>query len=96
MTKYIKKKDLKRAIDDCTWYHINRNGDLAEGANPDYHEPLYKYKDIKKIIKNLPTRKFEDEPQTEACDRPQRDCENCWKELHCRAKDEPQTDCPWK
>ena len=65
MPKYIKKKDLKRAIDDCTWYHINRNGDLAEGANPDYHEPLYKYKDIKKIIKNLPTRKFEDEPQTD-------------------------------
>lgn len=68
MPKYIKKKDLKRAIDDCTWYHINRNGDLAEGANPDYHEPLYKYKDIKKIIKGLPTRKFEDEPQTDVYD----------------------------
>ena len=33
-----------------------------------------------------------DEPQIEVCDRPQRDCENCWKELHCRAKDEPQTE----
>lgn len=31
------------------------------------------------------------EPQ-EVCDRPQKDCENCWKELHCRAKDEPQTE----
>ena len=36
-----------------------------------------------------------DEPQ-EVCDRPQKDCENCWKELHCRANDEPQTDCTWK
>lgn len=32
-----------------------------------------------------------DEPQ-EVCDRPQKDCENCWKQLHCRAKDEPQTE----
>ena len=32
------------------------------------------------------------EPKTEKCDRPQMDCENCWKQLHCRIKDEPQTD----
>ena len=65
MTKYIKKKDLKRAIDDCTWYHINSKGELVEGANSDYNEPLYKYSDIKRIIKELPTRKFEAE-QTES------------------------------
>ena len=64
MPKYIKKKDLKRAIEHCTWYHINRNGELIAGANDEYHEPLYKYSDIKRIIKGLPTRKFEEKPQT--------------------------------
>lgn len=64
MPKYVKKKVLKNAIDCCTWYHINKNGELVEGANPAEHEPLYKYLDIKKIIKGLPTRKFDDELQT--------------------------------
>lgn len=32
----------------------------------------------------------------EKCDRPLMDCENCWKELHCEAKDRPQIDCSWK
>lgn len=63
MPKYIKKKDLKNAIDECTWYHIGKNGELVEGANSSEHEPLYKYSDIKEIIKNLPTRKFETEPK---------------------------------
>jgi hypothetical protein len=60
MPKYIKKKALKNAIECCTWYHINKNGELVEGANPADHEPLYKYSDIKKIIKGLPTRKFKE------------------------------------
>lgn len=58
MAKYIKKKALKKAIECCTWYHINKNGELVEGANLDEHEPLYKYSDIKRIIKGLPTKKF--------------------------------------
>lgn len=36
------------------------------------------------------------EPQVveivEKCDRPLMDCENCWRELHCRVKDRPQTE----
>ena len=39
-----------------------------------------------------------DTPQTEVrevCDR-DGNCSECWKNLHCRAKDTPQTDCPWK
>ena len=32
------------------------------------------------------------EAQTEICNRPQMDCENCWKKLHCRVKDEPQSE----
>ena len=71
MPKYIKKKALKDAIECCTWYHINKNGELVEGANPADHEPLYKYSDIKKIIKGLPTKKIAE--QTE----PQTDC--AWK-----------------
>lgn len=65
MAKYIKKKALKDAIDNCTWYHINKDGELVEGANPADHEPLYKYSDIKKIIKGLPTKKITEqtEPQ---------------------------------
>ena len=66
MAKYIKKKDLKNAIDECTWYHIGNDGELVEGANSFEHEPLYKYSDIKEIIKNLPTRKFENEPKRTA------------------------------
>ena len=34
----------------------------------------------------------ETEPQTQKCDRPQMDCKNCWKKLHCRVEDEPQTE----
>lgn len=36
-----------------------------------------------------------DAPQTEVeeiCDRADRNCNECWKQLHCRAKDTPQTD----
>ena len=60
MAKYIKKKDLKRAIEVCTWYHIGRNGELVKGAGVN-DEPLYKYSDIKEIIKDLPTRKINGE-----------------------------------
>lgn len=86
MPKYIKKKALKNAIECCTWYHINKNGELVEGANSAEHEPLYKYSDIKKIIKSLPTRKFEDEPRTcstcnfEDCDREEYPCVYCINE----------------
>lgn len=59
MPKYIKKKDLKRAIDDCLWYHINKNGELVAGASTcDNDEPLYKFSDIINILYNLPTKKF--------------------------------------
>ena len=99
MAKYIKKKDLKNAIDECTWYHIGKGGELVEGANPADHEPLYKYSDIKKIIKGLPTRKFKDEPQPcEWCKF--YDGENCFSQEPCKVmlylKTEPQTDCSWK
>ena len=100
MAKYIKKKDLKRAIEVCTWYHIGRNGELVEGAGVN-DEPLYKYSDIKEIIKDLPTRKINGEEN-----EPYIDIEtgilhwHGWKYRRigdCRSTaDTPQTDCPWK
>ena len=96
MPKYIKKKALKNAIECCTWYHINKNGELVEGANPADHEPLYKYSDIKKIIKGLPTRKFTDEPQTYITEDRDTQILDAWQ-VHNRnttsaVEDEPQTD----
>ena len=32
----------------------------------------------------------------EVCDRPHMDCENCWKKLHCRAKETSQINCTWE
>lgn len=110
MAKYIKKKALKNAIDCCTWYHINKNGELVEGANSSEHEPLYKYSDIKKIIKGLPTRKFEDVPQMEteiakAIVHKMIDdaviAEDAYPDLRQKMHDavdeyEPRTDCQWK
>ena len=93
MPKYIKKKDLKNAIDECTWYHIGKNGELVEGANSSEHEPLYKYSDIKEIIKNLPTRKFETEPKHTALSKALKwtygDEPN--KKIKADRKTEPQT-----
>ena len=45
--------------------------------------------------------RYINEPQTEqvkeVCDRPYLEsCDLCWKQFHCRAKDEPQTDCAWR
>ena len=98
MAKYIKKKALKNAIECCTWYHINKNGELVEGAGVD-DEPLYKYSDIKKIIKGLPTRKFEDEPTWEQvkeyCNKRCLDIVDSAMRKQWY-KDEPQTDCAWK
>lgn len=71
MAKYIKKKDLKRALNVCTWYHIGNNGELVEGAGLD-DEPLYKESDIWRIIKELPTKKLKN-----TADTPQTDCETC-------------------
>ena len=99
MPKYIKKKALKNAIECCTWYHINKNGELVEGANSAEHEPLYKYSDIKKIIKGLPTRKFEDEPQMdtdlkEVCR--EEDDEFTDRLIEEQLANKLLTDCAWK
>lgn len=54
MSKYIKKKHLKNAVEELEWHHINCDGKLVSGAS-DIDEALVKYKDVKKMVKSLPT-----------------------------------------
>lgn len=46
--------NLKEQIDILTWYHINKNGELVEGAE-DSDSALYKAEDIYRLIDNAPT-----------------------------------------
>lgn len=66
MAKYIKKKHLKDAVQQLPWYHINKQGELVEGAHGD-EDALVKYSHIKAIVKGLPTKKIAEqtEPQTD-------------------------------
>ena len=43
-------------IDNTTWYHINRNGELVEGARGD-EDALYKAKDIWTVLKKHKAKK---------------------------------------
>lgn len=42
--------EIRNAIWDLDWYHINPQGELVHGANSDKHTALYKASDIFKII----------------------------------------------
>lgn len=44
---------LKDRIEETTWYRINKNGELVEGANGEDDEPLYKAKDILGILEEF-------------------------------------------
>lgn len=81
-------EELQRMCDS-----INENGGLDSG---EWHTAL-----LAQIAQNLAViadammadRKTEPQIEVkEKCDRPQMDCENCWRQLHCRVKDEPQTE----
>lgn len=66
--------EIPNNCDTCRWgewykqgYDVTMMSDECGGCCSWNNKwtPLYKCLDIKKIIKSLPTRKFEDEPQTE-------------------------------
>ena len=57
MAKYIKKKHLKNAVEQLPWYHVNRQGELVEGAHG-HEDALVRYCDVKAIVKGLPTKKI--------------------------------------
>lgn len=50
----ISRKAMIQAVDNTDWYHINRNGDLVEGANSDNDTPLYKAEDVYRALENVP------------------------------------------
>lgn len=46
-------KEVAEMIDKTTWYHINKNGELVQGANSETDIPLYKAEDIHNLLKEL-------------------------------------------
>ena len=54
MRRLVDADELKESIEKITWYHINKLGELVEGANSSLN-PLYRADDIYKAIDNAPT-----------------------------------------
>ena len=46
-------KEFAEMIYKTTWYHINKNGELVQGANSETDIPLYKAKDVHNLLKEL-------------------------------------------
>ena len=66
----ISRDALNETIDKITWYHINSDGELVEGAHDD-GDALYKAEDIYKAIDNAPTVEytFEEAFQKTVCEQ---------------------------
>jgi hypothetical protein len=45
---------LMDTVEGVNWYHIDKMGYLANGANSQMHTPLFKSEDIFKAIENAP------------------------------------------
>lgn len=43
------------AIEDTDWYHINRCGELVQGANSEEDTPLFKADDIYRVLDSVPS-----------------------------------------
>jgi hypothetical protein len=55
-------------METVDWYHINKNGQLAPGANSKEYEPLYKAEDVYKVLNDMPSVQPEERTETPACD----------------------------
>lgn len=68
----ISRKATIDAIEGVDWYHINKDGRLVHGANSDDHEPLYKAKDVYKVLNDVPSaqpeERTEERTETHSCD----------------------------
>lgn len=53
--RLIKANELMATVEGINWYHIDKLGYLSDGANSQYHTPIYKAEDIYNAIKNAPT-----------------------------------------
>ena len=52
--RLIKANELMATIEGINWYHIDKLGYLSDGANSQYHTPIYKAEDIYNAIRNAP------------------------------------------
>lgn len=52
-------EEVEKKIEETTWYHINKNGELVKGANSDRHIPLYKAEDIYNLLNKLKSESAE-------------------------------------
>jgi len=50
----ISRQTIIDAIEETDWYHLNRNGEMVHGSSSEY-ESWYKYDDIFKAIKSIPS-----------------------------------------
>ena len=55
MDDLISRAVVVDAIEGVDWYHINKNGEMVHGANPDEHQAWYKAEDIYKAVESVPS-----------------------------------------
>lgn len=53
--RLIDANALMNTVEGANWYHIDKLGYLADGANSQDHNPIYKADDIYNAIRNAPT-----------------------------------------
>ena len=53
--RLIDANALMDTVEGVNWYHIDKLGYLANGANSQDHTPIYKAEDIYNAIRNAPT-----------------------------------------
>ena len=68
MDDMISRQATIDAMETVYWYHINKNGQLASGANSKEYEPLYKAEDVYKILNDMPSVQPEECTETPVCD----------------------------
>ena len=74
---------ISQAIDNKNFIS---DGCMTPSQEESYNEMLNRAKH--QVLENI--------LDEEVCDRPQMDCENCWKKLHCRVKETSQINCIWE
>ena len=76
MARYTDIDLLIEAVEETTWYHISKKGELVTGANSKDYIPLYKHSDIKEVLNNAPTADV-DKIKSEV-----EDYKRCWQKIH--------------
>ena len=68
----ISRKATIDAMENVDWYHISKDGQLVHGANSKDNEPLYKAKDVYKVLNDMPSaqpeKRTEERTETHSCD----------------------------